>query len=87
MDKTEDPHYTPATNGGSAAAFDAVRGFESPFHADFPQFALGWSHTFGPAVLNDFHAGWARANTGDIATNNPGVPQISFGTGEVNFGG
>src|SRR4029077_2275561 len=54
MDKSEDPHYTPATNGGSVAAFDAVRGFESPVKRDFPQFALGWSHTFGPAVLNDF---------------------------------
>lgn len=87
MDKTQDPHYTPAANGGSTAAFDAPRGFQSPNHQDYPQFALGWSHTFGPAVLNDFHAGWARANTGDIATNNPGVPQIGFGTGEVNFGG
>src|SRR2546425_883889 len=87
MDKLADPHYTPATNGGSPSAFDAVRGFESPVHQDYPQFALGWSHTFGPTVLNDFRAGWSRANTGDIATNNPGVPQIDFGTGEVNFGG
>jgi hypothetical protein len=87
MDKLADPHYTPATNGGSPSAFDAVRGFQSPNSQDYPQFALGYTRTFSPTVLNEFRAGWARANTGDIATNNPGVPQISFGTGEVNFGG
>src|SRR6516225_6399165 len=87
MDKLNDPHYTPATNGGSPAAFDAVRGFESPNSQDYPQFALGFTRTFSPTVLNEFRAGWARANTGDIATNFPGVPQIGFGTGEVNFGG
>src|SRR3989454_2317216 len=86
LDRLKDPYYSPGVNGGNPAAFVALRNFVSPFTADYPQFALGWSHTFRPTVLNEFRGGWSRNNTGDVGVNNPGVPQIYFDTGEVEFG-
>ncbi len=86
FDRYADPLYTPAANGGDVSAFVAVRGFTSPFTPDFPQFALGWSHTFGPSLLNEARGGWNRGVT-DFSTSSPGVPQIVFDTGEVQFGG
>jgi Carboxypeptidase regulatory-like domain/TonB dependent receptor-like, beta-barrel len=85
FDKYADPFYTPATNGGAAAALVGVRGFASPTHDDFPQLALNWTHSFSPTVLNEMRAGWNR-NVGDIGSNNPGVPLIYTDPGEVEFG-
>jgi len=85
FDRYADPKFTPATNGGATGAFNAVRGFASPESLDYPQLALGWSHTFGPSVLNEFHAGWNR-NVTDIRALEPGIPQIYTDTGEVQFG-
>jgi len=84
-DKFSDPHFSPAANGGSPAAFVASRGFVSPSANTYPQFALGWSHTFSPNVLNDFHAGWSQNDTG-ISASAAGVPQIVLDSGEVEFG-
>jgi hypothetical protein len=84
-DRFADPHYSPSANGGAPAAFVAARGFASPSVNNFPQFALGWAHTFSPNVLNDFHAGWSH-NATDIGSNNAGVPEIALDSGEVDFG-
>ena len=67
FDRYADPKYSPATNGGVPAAFVGLRGFASPEKFDYPQLALGWSHSFGPNVLNEFHAGWNR-NVTDVGT-------------------
>ncbi len=88
-DRFRDPFNGAGVNGGDTSAFVVARGgsaFSSPLTDDFPQIALGWSHTFGPTLLNELRAGWNRS-VGDIAQNNPGVPAISIDTGEVNFGG
>jgi len=86
FDRYADPRYTPATNGGAPGAFVAVRGFSNPANYDYPQLALGWSHTFGPSVLNEYHMGWNR-NVTDVRATDPGVPQITIDPGEVQFGG
>lgn len=86
FDRYSDPTFTPATNGGSPTAFVGSRGFTSPFTHDFPNFAFGWSHTFGPSVLNEWRMGWSR-NVGDFSAGDfAGVPQIGLDTGEVSFG-
>ena len=86
FDRTSDPNFTPATNSGSTVAFVGVRGFTSPITNDYPHLVLGWSHTFGPALLNDFRAGYTR-NVGDQSAGSAaGVPQIGLDTGEVSFG-
>ncbi len=85
FDRFSDPNNTPATNGGSPTAFVGVRGFVSPFTNDYPSFALGWSHTFGPTVLNEWRMGLTRS-VGDVGAANAGVPQIGLDTGEVSFG-
>lgn len=85
FDRYADPHYTPAANGGAASALVGVRGFASPTHNDYPHLALSWARSISPTVLNEMHAGWNR-NVGDIAANAAGVPEITFFTGEVDFG-
>ncbi len=85
FDHFEDPLYTPAANGGDPSALVGARGFVSPFKQDYPQLALSWTHTFGPAILNEAKAGWNR-NASDVSVNNPGVPQIFIDPGEVQFG-
>ena len=86
FDRYFDPNYTPIFNGGAVGAFVGPRGFQSPAHYDYPQLALGWSHTFSPTLLNEFHAGWNR-NVTDFGQSDPGVPQIFADTGEIQFGG
>ncbi|PYV26020.1 MAG: hypothetical protein DMG24_08015, partial [Acidobacteria bacterium] len=85
FDKYDDPHFSPAANGGASAAFVALRGFSSPTHNDYPNLSIGWAHNFGPNLLNEARAGWTRGVT-DVASNNSGVPQITLDTGEVEFG-
>jgi len=86
FDRYADPHYTPIFNGGAVAAFVGPRGFSSPAHYDYPQLALGWSHTFSPNWLNEYHMGWNR-NVTDFGQSDPGIPQIYADTGEIEFGG
>jgi len=86
FDRYADPLFSPATNGGAAAAFVSVRGFASPQKFDYPQLALGWSHTFSPNLLNEYHMGWNR-NVTDVGQTAAGVPNIYTDTGEVQFGG
>jgi hypothetical protein len=86
FDRYADPLYSPATNGGAPSAFVALRGFASPEHFDYPQLAIGWSHTFGPNLLNEYHMGWNR-NVTDVGQSSAGVPAITIDTGEIQFGG
>ncbi len=86
FDRFADPHFSPTANGGAPQAFVAARGFVNPSKNDYPQLALGWSHTFSPTVLNDYRMGWNR-NVTDIAASNAGVPEIVLDSGEVDFGG
>ena len=85
FDRFADPFYTPATNGGAPAALVGVRGFASPNESDYPQLALNWTRTISPTAVNEMRAGWNR-NVTDYAASDPGVPEIGFFTGEVNFG-
>lgn len=87
FDKQLDPFYSPGVNGGNTSAFVAARGsgFASPYTQSYPHFTLGWSWNISPTVLNDLRVGVARG-VGDVTANNPGVPQIYFDTGEVQFG-
>jgi hypothetical protein len=86
FDRTADPFYTPATNGGLPSAFSAVRGFQNAAKYDYPSFAFSWTHSFSPKVLNDFRAGYSRSVNFDVSPNASGVPQITIDTGEVQFG-
>lgn len=85
FDNYADPHYTPAANGGVPAALVGVRGFASPTHNAYPHLALNWTRNLSPTVLNEMRAGWNR-NVGDIGSKDSGVPEITFYTGEVDFG-
>ena len=84
-DAFSDPHYSPSANGGAPQAFVAARGFTSPNTQTYPQLALGWTHTFSPSILNDFHGGWSH-NGNDFGANAAGVPEIALDSGEVDFG-
>lgn len=85
FDRYADPLYTPAANGGSPTALVGIRGFSSPSHDDYPHLALGWTRSISSSIVNDMRAGWNR-NVTDIGANNPGVPEVYFDTGEVDFG-
>ena len=75
FDRYADPTLLAGHQRRRCAAFVALRGFASPEHFDYPQLALGWSHTFSPNMLNEFHMGWNR-NVTDVGQTDPGVPQI-----------
>jgi hypothetical protein len=85
FDRYADPHYFPDANGDSPAALVGVRGFHSPETDSDPHLALNWVHTFSPTVINEMRAGWVR-NVEDFGASDPGVPEIVFYTGEVDFG-
>lgn len=85
FDRFADPHYTPAANGGAPSALVGVRGFASPNTQSDPHLALNWVRTISPTMVNEMRAGWVR-NVDDYGANNPGVPEITFYTGEVDFG-
>ncbi len=74
----KNPNITPLTG---------IRGFNSPTTSSFPGAAYGFVHTFSPAVVNEFDAGFTR-NQSNIIPNRSqfGVPEIDFDTGEPSFG-
>ncbi len=85
LDRYGDPYYTPAANGGSPTALVGIRGFSSPSSDSYPHLALGWTRSVSSSVVNDMRAGWTRL-VNDFGSNDPGVPEIFFDTGEVDFG-
>jgi hypothetical protein len=64
-----------------------ARGFFNPQTSQAPNFQFSHSHVFTPAVVNEFKFGYAYAAVpGDIAVNEPGVPQLNFDDGSLGFG-
>src|SRR5262249_24179161 len=61
------------------------RGFDNPIKNVFPHFSFNYVHTFNPAVVNEFRAGYL-GNITLIRTNQPGVPSISYDSLEMGFG-
>jgi outer membrane receptor protein involved in Fe transport len=68
--------------GGNATQ---LRGFYNPSTTTTPNFQFSYIHTFTPAVLNEFRAGYAGNDFSQLATL-PGVPAIGFTDGTVGFG-
>ena len=64
---------------------NSFRAFLNPSKVTTPNFQFSYIHTFSPAVLNEFRAGYA-GNGFDISVDLPGVPAISFDDGTQGFG-
>ncbi len=61
------------------------RGFGSPNKSSSPNLALGWTHVFGPNLINEFRAGYSRG-VGLQQAAFPGVPEVDFDDGQLGFG-
>jgi Carboxypeptidase regulatory-like domain len=77
-DQNKDPNPTPITD---------IRGQRNPFNINDMSDSLSFVHTFSPTMLNEADAGYSR----DSFVARPlgdqyGVPQLSFDTGEPQFG-
>jgi hypothetical protein len=62
-----------------------TRGFTNPFKGRTPNGQISFVHTFNPAILNDFRAGYTQ-NVTLTNTKQGGVPSTSFDDGSVGFG-
>ena len=60
--------------------------FLNPVIQKFPNGQISYVHTFSPAVLNEFRAGYTLNVTGDVTTATPGVPDLRFDDGSMGFG-
>ena len=60
--------------------------FLNPVLQKFPNGQISYIHTFSPAVLNEFRAGYTLNITGDVTTATPGVPDLRFDDGSMGFG-
>src|SRR5260370_1262603 len=60
-------------------------GFTNPIKGRTPNGQFSFIHTFSPAVLNDFRAGYTQ-NVGLINTSQGGIPSTGFDDGAVGFG-
>ncbi len=60
--------------------------FLNPVIQKFPNGQISFIHTFSPAVLNEFRAGYTLNVTGDVTTATPGVPDLRFDDGSMGFG-
>ncbi len=74
-----------AQSGDSYSSDTALRGFTNPSTVTTPNFQFSFIHTFTPALLNEFRAGYAL-NGSAIKVPLPGVPAISFDDGILGFG-
>jgi hypothetical protein len=77
-DQNKDPNPTPITD---------IRGQRNGFNISDMADSVSYVHTFGPTMVNEFDAGYSR----DVFIARPsktefGVPQLSFDTGEPQFG-
>jgi len=73
------------TDAFGPCAPSCTRGFTNPIKGRTPNGQFGFVHTFSPAILNDFRAGYTQ-NVALINTAQGGVPSTSFDDGSVGFG-
>lgn len=77
---------TDAFGSPGAPLVRLLRGFATPFVGTFPNFAIAWTHFFGPTIVNELRGGYT-GNGADLGLKvAPGVPDIGFDTGDVGFG-
>src|SRR5258708_19025473 len=73
------------TDGFAPCSSSCMRGFPNPLTGPPPTGQLALVHTFSPAILNDFRAGYTQ-NVSLINTAQGGVPSTAFDDGSVGFG-
>jgi outer membrane receptor for ferrienterochelin and colicin len=79
-------NYNRQTDSFGPSNIAATRGFTNPARNNFPAGSLSFVHTFSPAILNEFRAGYLQNNT-SVQPGTPGVPQIHFSDpSSVGFG-
>ncbi len=64
---------------------NSSRGFANPLKTTIPNGQFNFVHSFSPAVVNEFKAGYTGSAT-LINTSLPGVPSIYFDDGSLGFG-
>src|SRR5216684_2036634 len=74
-----------STDGFGPCSSSCTRGFTNPIKGRTPNGQFSFIHTFSPAVLNDFRAGYTQ-NVSLINTAQGGVPSTAFDDGAVGFG-
>jgi outer membrane receptor for ferrienterochelin and colicin len=74
-----------ATDGFGPCSSSCTRGFTNPQKLRTPNGQISFVHTFSPAILNDFRAGYTQ-NVNLINTQQGGVPSTAFDDGAVGFG-
>jgi outer membrane receptor protein involved in Fe transport len=62
-----------------------TRGFHNPTISRFPNGQFSYVHTFSPAILNEFKAGYSQSVT-LTSVSAGGVPSVGFDDGSVGFG-
>ena len=77
-------NWTRSRDQYNASAF-SLRGFRNPLEVSTPNLQFSYIHNFGPTILNEFQAGYARSAS-NIIVNFPGVPSIAFDDGTLGFG-
>jgi Carboxypeptidase regulatory-like domain/TonB dependent receptor len=73
------PNTVSQSNGRGSA-------FLNPVLQKYPNGQISYIHTFSPAVLNEFRAGYTLNVTGDVTTATPGVPDLRFDDSSMGFG-
>jgi hypothetical protein len=73
------------SDGFGPCAPSCTRGFTNPIKGRTPNGQFSFVHTFSPAILNDFRAGYTQ-NVSLINTAQGGIPSTSFDDGSVGFG-
>jgi len=73
------------TDGFGPCSNSCMRGFTNPIKGRTPNGQFSFVHTFSPAILNDFRAGYTQ-NVSLINTAQGGVPSTAFDDGSVGFG-
>jgi hypothetical protein len=74
-----------STDAFGPCSSSCTRGFTNPFKGRTPNGQFSFVHTFSPAVLNDFRAGYTQ-NVTLTNTKQGGVPSTGFDDGSVGFG-
>jgi outer membrane receptor protein involved in Fe transport len=78
-------NYDHDTDGFGPCYSYCTRGFTNPSHSFLPNGQFSYTHTFSPAILNEFRLGYTQNNLA-ITTAVPGVPAISILDGTASFG-